>query len=558
MRRALSVLYDRPVMRRWQLSDSDLGGAGVRARGAARGLAIAAAAAVGLAACIQNDGTRFTPWKAVVPSVSEDDEREIGMEFDRRLQEIVPVIHDPVVTDFINELGQALVSQIEPQPFIYRFRVIDHPALNAFAAPGGYIYFHSGTVLAVSSVDELAGVMGHEIAHIKQHHYARMRKKSQIPDLLVAIAGMAAAVAAEEPGLLIASQAANVAMKLRYSREYEAEADQFGGVFMVRAGYDPAGSTRFFERILEEREHYPNDIPPYLFSHPEVEDRIAAIEIAAESLRPTRKPDPAFERTLPIVQARLAMLVDTNRSSLPRVNPPADRARREPALEEALAPAETGDLDEALVRLGRAQAAYPEDPRIPFRAGELLFDAGRYEEAAASYRRTLRLDASRGKVFFKLGLAYKEMGERHRAVYALEQAALRAGEASTLRKRANWEVLKLTFTIVPEAGFADGSRDERGDTPVGFARGEFREGDRLLAWWARINPRFQSYVESFALRWTAPDGRVVQEEAVDSYSRLLVGSILALEDGATAGKWAAELLLGDERIDRRTVTVRAR
>jgi predicted Zn-dependent protease len=217
----------------------------------ARGLTLAAAAAAGLAACIQDDGTRFNPLKKIVPSVSEDDEREIGMAFDRELQAVVPVIHDPVVADFINELGQTLVSQIEPQPFIYHFRIIDDSALNAFAVPGGYIYFHSGTVLAVSSVDELAGVMGHEIAHIKQHHYARMRKQSQIPDLLVAIAGMAAAVAAKEPGLLVATQAANVAMKLRYSREYEAEADQYGGVFMVRAGYDPAGSARFFTRRSE-------------------------------------------------------------------------------------------------------------------------------------------------------------------------------------------------------------------------------------------------------------------------------------------------------------------
>jgi predicted Zn-dependent protease len=524
---------------------------------AARGLALAAAAAALLSACIQDDGRRFNPFSAVVPSISDDDEREIGMQFDRELQEVVPVIHDPVVTDFINELGQALVSQIEPQPFIYRFRVIDDPALNAFAVPGGYIYFHSGTILAVSSVDELAGVMGHEIAHIKQHHYARMRKQSQIPDLLVGIAGMAAAIAAEEPGILIASQAANVAMKLRYSREYEAEADQFGSVFMVRAGYDPAGSTRFFERILEERKRYPDNIPPYLYSHPEVEDRIASIEIAAETLQPTKHPDPDFEKVLPVVQARLAMLVDTNRSSLPRYTPPVDRVMTDPALEEALALASVGDRDEALLRLGQAQARSPDDPRIPFHVGELLFEAGRYEEAAAAYRRTLRLDASRGRVFFKLGLAYKEMGERHRAVFALEQAARRAGDASTLRRRADWEVLKLTFTIIPEAGFADGSEDEHGDTPVGLAREEFREGERRIAWWARVHPRFQSYVETFALRWTAPDGRVVQEEGVDEYSRSSIGSILELEEGATAGEWTAELLLGEEVLDRRKVAVLA-
>jgi len=531
---------------------------GGRAPWTAWSLTLAAAAAFGLATCSHGDGTRFNPLDLVVPSISEDDERQLGMQFDREIQKVVPVIHDLVVTDFMNELGQALVSQIEPQPFIYRFRVIDAPTLNAFAVPGGYIYFHSGTILSVSSVAELAGVMGHEIVHIKQHHYARMRERSQIPDLLVGLAGMAVAIAADEPGIMVASQAANVAMKLRYSRENESEADEFGSVFMVRAGYDPKGATRFFERILEEEKRYPDYIPPYLFSHPNVEKRIEAIEIAAESLRPTRKPDPSLEEFLPVVQARLANLIDANRSSLPTATPSLDRVSADPALAEAEALAETGDIDAALLRLGRAQAANPGDPRIPFQVGELLFDAERYAEAAASYRRTLRLDASRARVFFKLGLAYKEIGERHRAVYAFEQAALRAGETSVLRKHAEWEALKLTFTIVPNAGFADGSEGDDGDTPVGIAREEFLEGDRRMAWWASVNPRFRSYVRSFVLRWTAPDGRVVQEDAVDKYPGLFIGSILEIEGGATVGKWTAELLLPDASVDRRTVAVRPR
>jgi len=521
-------------------------------------VAFLGAALLCLGGCIQKDGSRFNPFRAVVPSVSEDDERAIGMEFDRELQSLVTVIHDPVVTDFINELGQSLVSQIEPQPFIYRFRIIEDPELNAFAVPGGYVYFHSGTVLAAASIDELAGVMGHEIAHIKQHHYARMRKQSQIPDLLIGIAGMAAAVAAKEPGILVATQAANVAMKLRYSRQYEAEADKYGSVYMVRAGYDPAGITRFFERIVELQKQSTTVIPPYLYSHPDVEDRIAAVEIAAESLHPTHSPDPALAAALPAVQARLAELVDTNRAALVATLPPGDRPSSDPALQEAMALAKAGDREAALTRLGAAQAANPDDPRVAFETGELLFEAGRYADAAASYRRTLALDASRAKVFFKLGLAYQAMGERHRAVYALEQAALRAGESSTLRKRADWEILKLTFTIVPEAGFADGLRDKHADTPVGWAQQVFREGDERIAWWAELNPRFASYSDAFVLRWTAPDGHVVQQEEVDQFSGPYIGSVVKFENGAEPGVWTAELLLGEDMVDRRSVDVRPR
>ncbi|MEE9609438.1 MAG: M48 family metalloprotease, partial [Myxococcota bacterium] len=155
-----------------------------------------------VAACVQDDGGRFNPIKDLT-TVSVDEEREIGLRFDREIRKHVEVINDPVVAGFINDLGQEMVRTIEPQPFIYRFRVINDPSLNAFAVPGGYIYFHSGTVLAAGSIDELAGVLGHEIGHVKARHFARMQQKTQIPDLLAGLAGMAAAVAAEEPGLLV-------------------------------------------------------------------------------------------------------------------------------------------------------------------------------------------------------------------------------------------------------------------------------------------------------------------------------------------------------------------
>jgi hypothetical protein len=146
------------------------------ARWLARGTWVAWVAAFG---CIQDDGSRFNPIEFVSPRMDEDDERRIGMEFDRELHKQVNIIHDPVVAGFLNDLGQSIAETIEPQPFIYRFRVVEAPSLNAFAVPGGYVYFHSGTLLAAGSVDELAGVMGHEIAHVKARHVARMCRSNR-------------------------------------------------------------------------------------------------------------------------------------------------------------------------------------------------------------------------------------------------------------------------------------------------------------------------------------------------------------------------------------------
>lgn len=420
--------------------------------------------------------------------------------------------------------------------------------------PGGYIYFHSGTVLAAGSVDELAGVLGHEIGHVKARHFARMQEKTQIPDILTGLAGMAAAVATEEPGVLVATQAVNVAMKLRFTREFERESDQLGAVFVTRVGYDPSGITRFFDRILTEQRRHPVNIPPYLFSHPDVEERIAAVEIAAENLRPTRSPDPGFAEALADAQIRIAVLLDTGRATLPSGAPAADRSRSDPLLDEANRLAEAGDLDEALLVLARADALEPNDPRISFRIGELLFEAGRHRGAVQAFRRTVRLDPMHALVFFKMGQSHKELGDRHRAVFAFEQAQIRSGETSAMQRRAEWEIEKLTFTVLLETGFADGITGAGADTPLGDTREDFQLGVDRIAWWGRLNSRFSSYTDQMTVRWTDPTGQVVQEAAVKRHARSYIGSVLELTAPAAAatGAWTVEIRIDDDVLDRRS------
>jgi len=511
---------------------------------------------VALASCVQDDGTRFNPLRDLT-TVSDDDERQLGMDFDRELQKHVRVIYDPVVAGYLNDLGQKIVHNIEPQPFIYRFRVIDDPSLNAFAVPGGYIYFHSGTLLAAGSVDELAGVMGHEIAHVKARHYARMQKASQLPDLLAGIAGMAAAVATREPGILVATQAANVAMKLHFSREYETEADELGAIFMTRAGFMPGAITRFFERILAEQRTTPDRIPPYLFTHPDVEARIAAVTAQAEKLHPTGESAPSSDAALHEAQTRLAQLIDARRATLP--GPPSpDPALSDALLAEAERLAAAGQPDAALLQLARAEAGQPDDPRVPFRVGELLAEQGRHVEAIQAYRRTVRLDPTHALVFFKLGLAYREIGERHRAVYAFEQASLRAGDGNVLQRRADWEVEKLTFTIVPESGVSEGDALASDARPVPHPGAIIAAGTPRIGWWARLGSRFVPYGDQIRVRWLAPDGHVVQDEKAERPRRPYVGSMLEFTaPGASpVGTWTVEARIDDDVIDSQRFEVR--
>ena len=107
-----------------------------------------------------------------------------------------------------NAIAQTVVAKVEGVPELSG--PIDDPALNAFAVPGGYIYFHSGTILAASNINELAGVMGHEIAHVRARHYAHRKQDRELPSLLTNLASIAAGIAAREPGLIITGQALNV------------------------------------------------------------------------------------------------------------------------------------------------------------------------------------------------------------------------------------------------------------------------------------------------------------------------------------------------------------
>jgi predicted Zn-dependent protease len=511
--------------------------------------------ALALGGCLQDDGGRFNPLRDAT-TVSEDEERELGLRFDEELRKHARVIEDPVVAGFIQDLGQEVVRTLEPQPFVYRFRVVRDPSLNAFAVPGGYVYFHSGTLLAAGSLDELAGVMGHEIAHVKGHHYARMRKKSQIPDLLAGLAGMGAAVATGRPELLAAAQAVNVAVQLKWSREFEDEADRLGAVFVSRSGWNPAAITRFFERILALQELHPHDLPPYLFSHPDVEDRIESVRQQAEELRPLAVPDPSLAEAFPDVQARLAWMVDRNRESVPPESPPEHPERVDPLLQRADDLAQERRFDEALLVLASAESLEPRDPRVPFRVAELLAAQGRHREAVLAFQRTIRLDPTRALVFYQLGLSHQALGERHNAVYAFEQASRRAGAQSALRQRADWQVETLIFPPLVEVGFADGEGGG-GETPLGHPRTSFPFGARRIAWWARLHSRYNSYADAFTLRWSDPRGQLVAETPVTDRGRPWLGALLELEPpgAATPGEWSAEVRFQQDLVDRRTFLV---
>ncbi len=509
-------------------------------------------------ACIQDDGSRWHPLQRL-ELITVDQEREIGMDFDRGIHDALEIITDPEVMGFLNDLGERMVGGIGPQPFIYRFRIVKARQLNAFAVPGGYIYFHTETFLSAGSLDEFAGVMGHEIAHVRARHYAHRLQKQRLQTMLTQLPMIAAAIAAEEPGLLTTGMALNVALQLRFSREDEAEADQLGAIYTTRAGYDSGASAKFFGRILDTRPAYGQKVPPYLFTHPDVELRIRDVEARARTLKRVDYKGPDLRERFHEMQRRLATIVATGRLEMPGEGTKTAHSANDAAVASAETLIEAGHLEEALVELTAAAIADPKDPRVSFRIGKVLSKQGRLEGSIKAFRRTIELDSSRALVFYELGMAYKARGDRQRAVYYLEQALQRAPESSTLRHRTSWEVAKLSSGVIAEAGFADGSSSTDADTPAGFSMDSYHIQDKAMVWWGRVSPPVISRSDEIVIRWRNPAGEIVRESAGETRGRVYLISKLDFADPhtqPTPGAWTVEIIFEDEIAARSNIHVR--
>jgi len=511
---------------------------------------VALAALAAAASCSRPDGEPRLPLPGRLASVESD--RETGFAFDRELQKQLPLIHDLVVLEFVDALGQRLVDHLGDQPFDYRFRVLPNPDLNAFAVPGGYIYLHSGTILGAQGVEELAGVIAHELGHVKGRHSARMAKDTAIPSLLATVAGLAASAAAGDATPMLAAHAANVAIQLQYSRQYEDEADRLGVDFLARAGMRSEGMVRFFERIqVEQRKLPPGQVPPYLYSHPAVENRIEVVRQSAQRVQPGAPPPASLERDFRAIQQRLAWLIQHGRAAMP-ADPRFDRAAAEPALAEAARLHELGRDADALAVLDAAEAAHPADPRLAYRRAELLEAGGRSDDAIAAYRRAVYLDPNQAATLLSLGRALRDAGRRREALFFLEQASFRAGPTGRARATIDGEIERLIFPVVVESGFAAGAAAEDDADTLAARDAALPAGARRLAWWGRLGPHWRDRSSHFRVRWRDADGSAGEAKgARRERGHLIARRELARADATRA--WTLELLYGDEVVHRATI-----
>ncbi len=273
-----------------------------------QGLAVTAALAAALA-LVSGTGpgtaqTRITAPKNNYP-VSED--VELGRKAADEVSNELPLLDDRRVDDWVEEVGRTLVAAIPAEfshpEFTYTFEVVNQADINAFALPGGPMFLNRGMIEAATAEGQVAGVMAHEISHVALRHGTAQATKAQSPGFVLGAIG--AQIARVFGGTVggIASEAAQFGLGatfLKFSREYESQADILGAQMLARAGYDPREMANMFKTIEEQGGGGQIE---FLSSHPNPENRYERINEEARSLRVQGN---ASTGDFPAVRERLA------------------------------------------------------------------------------------------------------------------------------------------------------------------------------------------------------------------------------------------------------------
>ncbi len=235
-------------------------------------------------------------------AISLDKEMIVGDAVMRQMRGQAPLVGDPVLDEYLQDLGNRLVVHADNAKFPFTFFWVNNDAINAFAFFGGHIGVHTGLIRRAKNESELASVLAHEISHVTQRHIARrMQAQQRATPLAIAsmIGGVLLAIANPQAGIaaMQAGQAASAQLQIDYTRSNEQEADRIGISMLARAGFDPDAAASFFSTMAEEYRMVSRP-PARLLSHPLTETRIADAR--------ARAGDYPSVRLLPVLSFHLA------------------------------------------------------------------------------------------------------------------------------------------------------------------------------------------------------------------------------------------------------------
>jgi predicted Zn-dependent protease len=217
--------------------------------------------------------------------ISQQQEVQMGVEYAQQINAQLPIVQDPELNRYINVLGDSIARLTSRADLDWHFFIVDSKEVNAFAVPGGFVYVNRGLIERTDRMDEVAGVLGHEIGHVVRRHTVKQMEKAQGANIGVTLACVLTSVCNSQ----VAGAAINIAggaVFARFSRQDEAEADNEGFNNVVRAGISPVGMVTMFQKLIAERKSRPGGVEAWFRTHPLEEDRVAAVQARINQIPP--------------------------------------------------------------------------------------------------------------------------------------------------------------------------------------------------------------------------------------------------------------------------------
>ena len=367
---------------------------------------------------------------------SEQYERRLGSLWLKVFRAQAPVLDDPLLADYLENLIFELVLHSELRDRQLQLVVVDNPTINAFAVPGGIIGVHNGLIHHAHSEDELAAVLTHEIAHLSQRHFSRQREQAANQSKLTIaglMAGIAlAATAGSDAGLaaMTATQAAAQDSRLRYSRANESEADRVGLKTLVASGRDPHAAADMHERMLAAHRLYStNRLPEFLRTHPLSEKRVADMRNRARSERRVIRPK-SFDFEL--MQARVRhQLAQSPVDAVNLFRDQTEKGGTEAAAGWyglALAHIEAGQPVKARQALEKAMRPDPDNLAFVIASSEIDTAMGQHERAITRLKNRLSLSPGNHPLTIAYADALWQAGLPHVAAQLLKNQSKKTPE----------------------------------------------------------------------------------------------------------------------------------
>ena len=368
---------------------------------------------------------RILPNNALAFSVG--DEKEVGEKLLSVVRQSFDVYDDIDIVDYINTLGARILKVTGHQFFDYHFFVIKNSDFNAFAAPSGLIFFHSGLIEAMNNEGELVSVMAHECGHVTSRHISNRIQKTKKTSMLSAamlIAGIAIGAGPLTEALVAGSMAGSAAMSLKFSRLDEEEADRLAYKWMLDLKMDPAPMVTMLNKMHRQSVYLTANIPPYLLTHPEPKRRKGYVQDLIQSSE--KNSSYPLRDDFDFLRIKYRIMSEVKNAATMRAI--FTKQASKDNIQEAqmayyglfLAQLNAADYEKAEESLRKVMGYFPDKSILITDLGVLYAKSNRPELAFDLFSKASKLDPESSYTQYNLALLYQKMGKNSKALHLYE------------------------------------------------------------------------------------------------------------------------------------------